>query len=77
MQTVIIGGGRGAHAIIDLAASDHLKEISLDIQLVVDPDPNAPGLVCRGFFFIGRPVTSLDKVQNSTDYLRRLSRRNC
>ncbi len=45
MRTVIIGGGRGAHAIIDLAAGDHLKEISLDICLVVDPDPNAPGLV--------------------------------
>jgi len=45
MRTVIIGGGRGARAIIDLAAGDHLKEISLDIRLVVDPDSNAPGLV--------------------------------
>ena len=45
MRTVIIGGGRGAHAIIDLAVGDHLKEISLDICLVVDPDPNAPGLI--------------------------------
>ena len=45
MRTVIIGGGRGALAIIDLAAGEHLKEISLDIRLVVDPDPNAAGLV--------------------------------
>ncbi|MBU8932856.1 MAG: PAS domain-containing protein [candidate division Zixibacteria bacterium] len=45
MRTVIIGGGRGARAIIRLATSDYLKELALDIVCVIDPDPSAPGMV--------------------------------
>ncbi|MEZ5357428.1 MAG: PAS domain-containing protein [Candidatus Zixiibacteriota bacterium] len=44
MNTVIIGGGKGCRAIIDLAASTFLKELTLNVQWVVDPDENAPGM---------------------------------
>jgi two-component system NtrC family sensor kinase len=44
MKTVIIGGGRGCEAIIDLATSTFLKELTLDIECVMDIDPTAPGI---------------------------------
>ncbi|MCK5125306.1 MAG: PAS domain-containing protein [candidate division Zixibacteria bacterium] len=44
MKTVIIGGGKGCRAIIELAASAFLKELTLSIECVVDPDANARGL---------------------------------
>ncbi len=44
MKTAIIGGGRGCQAIIELAKSAFLKELQLDILLVADVDPNAPGM---------------------------------
>ena len=45
MKTVIIGGGKGCQAIIELASGAFLKELSLDIVCVVDPDPNAAGMI--------------------------------
>jgi len=44
MKTVIIGGGKGCEAIIDLATSTFLREITLDIECVMDIDPQAPGI---------------------------------
>jgi PAS domain S-box-containing protein len=44
MKTVIIGGGKGCQAIIALASGSFLKELTLNIQCVVDPDRNAPGM---------------------------------
>ncbi len=44
MKTVIVGGGRGCRAILDLLESGHLRELDLDIVCVADPDPHAPGL---------------------------------
>ncbi len=45
MRTVIIGGGKGCRAIINLALGSFLKELTLDILCVVDIDPNARGIV--------------------------------
>ena len=44
MKTIIIGGGKGCEAIIDLASSTFLREITLDIECVMDIDQNAPGI---------------------------------
>ncbi len=44
MKTVIIGGGKGCQAIIELARSTFLKELTLDIRCVVDFDRDAPGM---------------------------------
>ena len=43
MRTIIIGGGKGCRAIINLALGSFLKELTLDIICVVDIDPNARG----------------------------------
>jgi PAS domain S-box-containing protein len=45
MKTVIVGGGKGCRAIIGLAFGTFLKELTLEIQGVVDVDPNAPGMI--------------------------------
>lgn len=45
MRTVIIGGGKGCRAIIELAMGPFLKELKLDIVCVVDINPNARGIV--------------------------------
>jgi len=45
MRTVIIGGGKGCRAIIDLAHGSFLTELTLDIICVVDFDPNAEGVI--------------------------------
>jgi len=45
MKTVIIGGGKGCRAIIELSLGGFLKELPIDICCVVDLDSNAPGLV--------------------------------
>ncbi len=45
MRAVIIGGGKGCRAIIELAGGTFLKELKLEILCVVDPDPDAPGMV--------------------------------
>ncbi len=44
MRTVIIGGGKGARAIIELAVGKYLRELPLEILCVADPDPDAPGM---------------------------------
>jgi len=44
MKTVIIGGGKGCVAILDLARGAFLRELTLDVQCVADLDPNAPGM---------------------------------
>lgn len=45
MRTVIIGGGKGCRAITKLALGSFLKELTLDIVYIADPDTNAPGMV--------------------------------
>jgi len=45
MNTAIIGGGRGCRALIELARGSFLKELRLDICYVVDPLPDAPGMI--------------------------------
>ncbi len=44
MKTVIIGGGRACREIIELAEGGFLRELTLNIRCVMDPDPNAPGI---------------------------------
>lgn len=44
MKTVIVGGCRGCRAIIGLAFGTFLKELTLNIQGVVDVDPDGPGI---------------------------------
>lgn len=44
MKTVIIGGGKGCEAIIDLATSTFMRELTLDIECVMDIDTAAPGI---------------------------------
>ncbi len=44
MKTVIIGGGKGCQALLDLAKGAFLKELTLDIECVMDLDPGAPGM---------------------------------
>jgi PAS domain S-box-containing protein len=48
MKTVIIGGGKGCVAILDLAAGAFLRELTLDVECVVDIDPEAPGIQRAG-----------------------------
>ncbi|MFH1700877.1 MAG: PAS domain-containing protein [Candidatus Zixiibacteriota bacterium] len=45
MKTVIIGGGKGSRAIIELATGNFKSELTLDVQCVVDPDDKAPGII--------------------------------
>jgi len=45
MKTVIIGGGKGCRAIIELAMGAFLKELPLDVICVADPDSEASGMV--------------------------------
>ena len=44
MNTVIIGGGKGCRAIIELTLGAFLKELPLRIMYVADPDPDARGM---------------------------------
>ncbi len=45
MKTVIIGGGRGCRALIELAGGSFLQELKPDIRCVIDPQDDAPGMV--------------------------------
>ena len=45
MRAVIIGGGKGCVAILDLATGAFLREFTLDVQQVVDLDPEARGML--------------------------------
>jgi PAS domain S-box-containing protein len=44
MKTVIVGGGRGCRAILELLAAGHLRELALDVVAVADLDDEAPGI---------------------------------
>ncbi len=44
MRTVIIGGGKGCQAILELTLSTFLREFIIDVSCVVDTDPDAPGM---------------------------------
>ena len=48
MKTVIVGGGKGCKALIELAQGSFLTELTLDIRCVVDPRTDAPGMVYAG-----------------------------
>jgi len=63
MKTVIIGGGKGCQAIIELAAGSFLRELTLDIKCVVDINKNAPGLV----------LARKKKIKTSKDMVKALS----
>ncbi len=45
MRTVIIGGGKGCASLLTLATGTFLKELTLNVQCVVDIDRTAPGIV--------------------------------
>jgi PAS domain S-box-containing protein len=45
LKTVIIGGGKGCVAILDLATGAFLRELTLDVHRVVDLDPQASGML--------------------------------
>ena len=45
MKTVIVGGGKGCIAILDLATGPFLRELTLDVKAVVDINPGAPGML--------------------------------
>lgn len=45
MKAIIIGGGKGCHSLLGLTTSAFLKELEIDVRAVVDPNPEAPGLV--------------------------------
>ena len=45
MKTVIVGGGRGCLAILELLASGHVRELDIEVACVVDPRLDAPGMV--------------------------------
>jgi PAS domain S-box-containing protein len=60
MKTVIVGGGKGCQAIIELARGPFLKELTLDIRYVVDIDRNAPGMKLARYLGI---KTSTDMVK--------------
>ncbi|MBD3382297.1 MAG: PAS domain-containing protein [candidate division Zixibacteria bacterium] len=45
MKTVIIGGGRACREIIELTSGSFLKELTFNIVCVMDPDPEAPGMI--------------------------------
>lgn len=44
MWTVIIGGGKGCQAILELAQGAFLRELTLDVLCVMDLDADAPGM---------------------------------
>jgi two-component system NtrC family sensor kinase len=45
MKTVFIGGGGGCLAVLEMINQQRLSVLSPEILGVVDPDPNAPGMV--------------------------------
>jgi PAS domain S-box-containing protein len=45
MKTIIIGGGRGCRALIELVEGSFLTELTLEIRCVVDPRADAEGMV--------------------------------
>ncbi len=45
MRTLIVGGGRGCRAVLDLFIQRRLSSLSPVILGVVDPNPEAPGML--------------------------------
>jgi len=45
VKTVIIGGGKGCVAILDLVRGAFLRELTLEVVCVADLDPDAPGML--------------------------------
>lgn len=45
MKTVLIGGGKGARAIMEMVSAGLLRRFAIHIELVADPQPDAPGMV--------------------------------
>ncbi|MFH2009377.1 MAG: PAS domain-containing protein [bacterium] len=45
MKTVIIGAGQGSRSVLELVVQQRLTTMSLNIVGVVDPNPEAPGMV--------------------------------
>lgn len=45
MKTAIIGGGKGCRAILEMIVQKRLQILSPQIMCVVDPNPDAPGMV--------------------------------
>ena len=45
MKTAIIGGGKGCRAILEMIVQERLQVLSPEIICVVDPNPDAPGMV--------------------------------
>jgi PAS domain S-box-containing protein len=48
VKTVIVGGGKGCLAILELLGAGHVRELDIEVACVVDPRPDAPGLVFAG-----------------------------
>ena len=44
MRTVIIGGGKGCESLLELATGSFMKELTLDVQGVMDISDDAPGV---------------------------------
>ena len=45
MKTVIVGGGKGCRAILDVATGEFLREMTIEVERVVDLDPQARGML--------------------------------
>ncbi len=45
MKTVIVGGGKGCRAILQLLDAGRLRELGMDVAYVVDPDDQAPAIL--------------------------------
>jgi len=66
VKTVIIGGGKGCRAILELAKSDILQETTLDVHCVMDINPEAPGFVFAKEHDI-RTTTSMSEAMSLPD----------
>jgi len=45
VKTVIVGGGKGCRAILQLLDAGRLRELGMDVAYVVDPDDQAPAIL--------------------------------
>ncbi len=45
MKTVFVGGGQGCRAVLEMVVQNRLAELSPEVLGVVDPNPDAPGMV--------------------------------
>ena len=58
MKTVIVGGGRGCLAILELLNAGQLRELNIELACVVDVRGDAPGMVVAAlaggvYFYVG------------------------